>query len=71
MKGQGIINAKNPMNGNPINWTDKNQLNSQHQGGAYVLMCDGSVQFLMEGTDVNILYGLATRAGGEPVELPM
>jgi prepilin-type processing-associated H-X9-DG protein len=42
---------------------------SLHSGGGYFLFADGSVRFL--GYDANpILPALASRAGGEVVELP-
>lgn len=37
-----------------------------HSGGANVVMADGAVRFVGEGTSVQILGELATRAGGEP-----
>jgi prepilin-type N-terminal cleavage/methylation domain-containing protein len=40
---------------------------SDHEGGAHFLMGDGSVHFLNESTDADLLDGLATRAGGEKV----
>lgn len=36
-------------------------IQSAHSGGANVVMADGSVQFLNESLDVNILYNLANR----------
>lgn len=42
---------------------------SLHTGGANFLFADGSVRFLSYGADT-ILPALATRAGGEVVELP-
>ncbi|QEL13440.1 DUF1559 domain-containing protein [Limnoglobus roseus] len=38
---------------------------SMHTGGANVVMADGSVRFLSEGTSIRTLGGMATRAGGE------
>jgi prepilin-type processing-associated H-X9-DG protein len=42
---------------------------SLHRGGANFLFVDGTVQFLAYSADA-VLPGLATRAGGEVVELP-
>jgi prepilin-type N-terminal cleavage/methylation domain-containing protein/prepilin-type processing-associated H-X9-DG protein len=42
---------------------------SLHPGGGHFLMCDGSVHFLRYSAD-KVLPALATRAGGESVELP-
>lgn len=39
---------------------------SEHAGGAFFLMVDGSVHFLQEDIDFTILQDLATRAGDEP-----
>ncbi|TWT35420.1 hypothetical protein KOR34_03110 [Posidoniimonas corsicana] len=41
---------------------------SEHPGGASFLMTDGSVQFLQEDLDINILRALATRDGDEVVQ---
>ena len=43
---------------------------SQHAGGAYFAMADGSVQFLRSEIDFTIYQDLATRNGGEPGGLP-
>ena len=40
-------------------------MSSAHSGGANVAMCDGSVRFLPNSTDIAVLWALATRAGGE------
>ena len=53
--------------GPPSAWGDDESLFSEHPGGAQVLMCDGSVHFLVDATDLNVLYALASRASGEPV----
>jgi prepilin-type N-terminal cleavage/methylation domain-containing protein len=38
---------------------------SQHPGGAYIVMCDTSVQFLNEATDKKVIHWLASRDGHE------
>ena len=38
---------------------------SDHAGGVYFVLCDGSVHFLDELTDVRVLHALVSRAGGE------
>jgi prepilin-type processing-associated H-X9-DG protein len=40
---------------------------SHHPGGAYCLFCDGTVRFVKDGTDVNIIMYLAGRADGKIV----
>jgi len=42
-------------------------IRSNHPGGACVLFCDGSVQFLSDGTDPEHIAGMASIAGGEDV----
>jgi prepilin-type N-terminal cleavage/methylation domain-containing protein/prepilin-type processing-associated H-X9-DG protein len=43
---------------------------SAHTGGVTVLFCDGGVRFVMDGTSLDVWQALATRAGGEVVNLP-
>lgn len=45
-------------------------IQSPHAGGAQVTMCDGSVHFLEESLDINVLYNLANRDDGEVIQLP-
>ncbi|MBX9579439.1 MAG: DUF1559 domain-containing protein [Gemmataceae bacterium] len=42
---------------------------SLHPGGAHFLLCDGAVRFVPYAA-ADLLPALATRAGGEPAELP-
>jgi prepilin-type N-terminal cleavage/methylation domain-containing protein/prepilin-type processing-associated H-X9-DG protein len=50
-----------------INCTNHREVYSFHPGGANVVMADGSVHFLKESIDIQVLARLATRAGGEVV----
>jgi prepilin-type processing-associated H-X9-DG protein/prepilin-type N-terminal cleavage/methylation domain-containing protein len=64
------INAMNlfdvaaPINQGPVYDPD---IHSDHGGGANGLFADGSVRFLRESMDVQLLAAIVTRAGGEPV----
>ena len=40
-------------------------MTSFHPGGANVLMCDGSVRFLKDGVNMQVVWALGTRAQGE------
>jgi prepilin-type N-terminal cleavage/methylation domain-containing protein/prepilin-type processing-associated H-X9-DG protein len=42
-------------------------LSSYHPGGANVLMCDGSVKFLKDSTNLNTVWALGSRSQGEVV----
>lgn len=42
---------------------------SRHPGGAHFLLCDGSVRFLAYSADT-IMPALATRSGGEALQMP-
>ncbi len=48
----------------------KSGISSPHNGGAFVLMCDGAVHFLNDDIPLNTLSGLLTKSGGEDVTLP-
>ena len=52
--------------GQRINQHNHNEIWSDHPGGAHVLLCDGSVHFLNQTLEVDVLTALCTRAGGEP-----
>jgi prepilin-type N-terminal cleavage/methylation domain-containing protein/prepilin-type processing-associated H-X9-DG protein len=43
------------------------RIHSDHPGGAHVLMCDSSVQFLSEGTDKKVIRWMASRDGEEDI----
>jgi prepilin-type N-terminal cleavage/methylation domain-containing protein/prepilin-type processing-associated H-X9-DG protein len=51
-------------------FTNETPFTSNHTGGVNLLLCDGSVQFLTNTTDLRVLQMLATRAGGEVITLP-
>ena len=50
-------------------WYKARGFKSNHPGGAQFVMGDGSVQFINESIDHNIYRGLATRDGGETVNI--
>jgi prepilin-type N-terminal cleavage/methylation domain-containing protein len=45
----------------------ENDIRSEHPGGANGVTCGGSVHFLTEEIDLNVLAALCTRAGNEPI----
>jgi len=49
----------------PVNNSPSSEIHSRHPGGAFVLMTDGSVRFVTESMDLDVLGALCTRAGGE------
>lgn len=56
-----------PSNGlNAWNYT---QLYSGHPSMAHILMCDGSVRTVREGTSAEVLMAIISRAGGEAVDV--
>lgn len=48
-----------------VNCSNDYGLYAFHPGGANALIADGSVRMFSETTDINVLVGLITRAGGE------
>ncbi len=54
---------------NGINRLNYWQLYSDHPGLAHILMCDGAVRVVREGTSPQVLLAIMTRAGGEVVDL--
>jgi prepilin-type processing-associated H-X9-DG protein len=53
--------------GNNNNQPGVYALSSRHPGGANVLLCDGSVRFLKDSTNIVTIWALGSRAGGEVV----
>jgi prepilin-type N-terminal cleavage/methylation domain-containing protein len=45
-------------------------LGSEHPGGAHILRCDASIDFLAEETELNVLKALATRANDDTMNPP-
>jgi len=69
------INARNVFDvAEKINYTPKpgympeNEIQSEHNGGANGLFCDGSVRFLSEAMDLQNLAAICTRAKGDVVK---
>ena len=62
---------------NPAEWDCGNgshnkglsTVRSLHIGGVNVLLCDGSVRFVTNAIDLNTWRGLATRSGGEVINI--
>src|SRR5690606_17395913 len=48
-----------------VNELQHNEFWSDHLGGAFALFCDGSVRFLIDEIDSDLLDALCTRAGRE------
>jgi prepilin-type N-terminal cleavage/methylation domain-containing protein/prepilin-type processing-associated H-X9-DG protein len=54
--------------GNNNNQPGVYSLSSRHPGGASVLMCDGSVRFLKDSTNIQTIWALGSRANGEVID---
>ena len=50
--------------------TGQRSFSSYHPGGCHFALVDGSVHFISATVDADVLTGLTTRGGGEPVGLP-
>ncbi len=55
---------------NPEDEALPSELGSKHPGGFNALLADGSVYFLKNSIDLDVLRKLITKAGGEVVEFP-
>jgi prepilin-type processing-associated H-X9-DG protein len=58
-----------PINYNGSFFTNETPFTSHHTGGVNVAMSDGSIRFLRETLPLTTLQQIATRAGGEVVNL--
>lgn len=62
INGRNIFDQAFPINQAP---SFENDIRSEHPQGANAARCDGSVGFLSENIDLQVLAALCTRAGGE------
>jgi prepilin-type processing-associated H-X9-DG protein len=74
-KDQGWLMLDNKVVTYPIGYTgsyfaNETPFTSNHTGGVNMVFCDGSVHFMSQMTDLTVLQMLATRAGGEVLQLP-
>jgi type II secretory pathway pseudopilin PulG len=64
INGRNLFDQAFPINAAP---RFENDIRSRHPGGANGVLANGSVRFLSESLDLQILAALCTRAGGEAV----
>ena len=62
INGNNIFDQAFAINASPF---FENDIRSDHRQGANVCVCDGSVKFLSDSTDLMLLASLCTRAGNE------
>lgn len=63
INGRNIFDQAFPINRAP---SFENDIRSDHPQGANATWCDGSVRFLAESIDLQVLAAICTRSGGEP-----
>ena len=70
--GENTAEVNNPPNdiddpddGAEILARSKDEIYSDHQGGAHTLYCDGSVHFLTDETDLSVVLAICSRNGKE------
>jgi prepilin-type N-terminal cleavage/methylation domain-containing protein len=70
--GTCLVNCTNgdAIPANPTSNAGDGEIYAFHTGGAFILMCDGSVQFLQKGVSAPVLSALVTRNGGETFSSP-
>ena len=66
--GGNVIAINDPPNTWPGTeaWV-RDELYADHKGGVNGLFCDGSVHFISDGIDRNVLYSICTRASDDPI----
>ncbi|WP_339743664.1 DUF1559 domain-containing protein [uncultured Rubinisphaera sp.] len=64
---RGLTDAGNPDSGFRPNGTRAYAFSSHHDGGVQFVLCDGSVRFLSENLDGQIIDWVATRNDGEVI----
>ncbi|MEM7316012.1 MAG: DUF1559 domain-containing protein [Planctomycetota bacterium] len=62
INGRNLFDQAFAINAAPV---FENDIRSDHPGGAQAVLADGSVVFLSESTDLNVLAAMCTRAGSE------
>jgi prepilin-type N-terminal cleavage/methylation domain-containing protein len=66
--GQGLASTSGTFNATLNVQAEVETFRSEHPGGVYFAMADGSLRFIDELVDARVLNALATRDGGEVVE---
>jgi hypothetical protein len=66
--GQNIFDVSRTVNDTSWGYPQFDEIWSDHPQGAFALLCDGSVRFLSEQTELKSLHALVTRAGEEVAE---
>jgi hypothetical protein len=54
----------------PWSWPSVYSFRSRHPGGTQFVMADSSIRFVRASIDLNIYRAVATKRGGEAVQLP-
>ncbi len=65
INGRNLFDQAYAINAAPL---FENDIRSNHHGGANSTLASGTVRFLTDETDLNVLAALCTRAGGEALE---
>jgi prepilin-type N-terminal cleavage/methylation domain-containing protein len=63
------IGARIPYGNTNYGYND-GSFSSEHQGGSYFMMCDGSAHFISENIDYQLFLALASRNGNETAQVP-
>ena len=64
-----ITNKEDPMHEVYTSYYNNGSFSSHHSGGAQFALCDASVRFVRDSTDLNVLRAFASRNGGEVAQL--